>query len=455
MAPVDVAWLRMEHPTNLMMVTALLQFEGSLDLEQLNHLIDDRLLRLRRFRERVIETGTIRKRLCWQIDPHFELTSHVRRIALPQPSDYEALREQVSQLMSTPLDPTKPLWQIHLIEGYRGGCALLVRIHHCIGDGMALMQVLLRLADEYSSRSAEPEGGAGRRGLLGMTGARLRQELDWLVHPAWLVELARDGAGGALAAARLLLRASDPRTCLKGQLGVSKEVAWSESLALSEIKMVGQATGSTVNDVLLAALSGALGRYLKERGDVVSELDIHAAVPVNLRRADDILTLGNRFGLVFVPLPMGMSDPLDRLFTVRRRMQRLKESPEAGIVLRILGTVGRASAQSQRRLVELVAGKTSAVITNVPGPSDTLSLGGVPVRSMMFWVPMSGRVAVGISIFSYAGRVRLGIASDAGLMPDPETVANAFQEEFAALLELARRPLTDASSLPVEPVPLA
>lgn len=445
MAPVDVAWLRMEHPTNLMMVTALVQFEGSLDLEQLNGLIAERLLRLRRFRERVIETGTIRKRLCWQVDPHFELASHVRRIALPPPGDYEALREQVSQLMSTPLDPTKPLWQIHLIEGYGGGCALLVRIHHCIADGMALMQVLLRLADPDPSESAEAEVVSDRRGLLRTTGARLRQDLDLLVNPAWLVELVTTGAGGALAAARLLLRPSDPHTCLKGQLGVSKEVAWSESLLLSDVKTVGQATGSTVNDVLLAALSGALGRYLQQREDDVSDLDIHAAVPVNLRRAEDVLRLGNRFGLVFVPLPMGMGDPLDRLFTVRRRMRRLKESPEAGTVLRILGTVGRASSQSQRRLVELVAGKTSAVITNVPGPTEKLSLGGVPVRSLMFWVPMSGRVAVGISIFSYAGRVRLGIASDAGLMPDPETVADAFQEEFAALLELARRPLAEAT----------
>lgn len=436
MAPVDLAWLRMDHPTNLMMVTALLSFDQPPSAERLRSTVSERLLRFRRFRERVIECGRGRSRRCWQLDPHFDLGHHVRSLTLPAPGDESCLRELVGRLIGSPLDADKPLWQIHRIDNFGGG-ALLVRIHHCIADGAALMQVLLGLTDEtFGKRPSAP----ARRGLLQATAAELRRDLELLAHPARLGGLARGGARGAAAVARLLLRPRDPRTVLKGSLGVAKRAAWSEALDLADFKAIGRMTGSTVNDVLLAAVTGALRAYLEIRGDRVDGLELRAAVPVDLRRPDERSRLGNRFGLVFVALPVGIADPLERLFTVRHRMRELKESSEAAAALRILSTLGRTGAESQRRLVELVGGKASVVVTNVPGPRDPLSLGGAAIRSMMFWVPMSGRVALGISILSYAGRVRLGVASDAGLIPDPGVIASAFQRELDHLLALSRPP---------------
>ncbi len=448
MSPVDVAWLRMDHPTNLMVVSALLSFEGSADWSRLVETVERRLLIFDRFRQRVVERGRLRRRLCWENDPHFDLSTHLRRYALPSPGDEGSLREVVGRLASTPLHPEMPLWQLHLIEGYRGGDALLARIHHSIGDGMALMRVLLSLTGE------EPGGGAGagpappvRTGRAGKVGDLTRTLFRGAgqLLPSRLLELAGEGLAGGRAAGHLLLRPADPNTVLKGQLGVEKRVAWSTEASLEKVKEVGRITGCTINDVLLAAVSGALRLYLERRGEPLAAPDehapdVHAAVPVDLRRPDEPISLGNRFGLVFISLPVGVRDPLERLFEVRRRMDRLKASPEAGVALKILAGLGLTSAQVQKMLVEFVGAKTTAVITNVPGPRERVHLAGTAVRGMMFWVPMSGRVGLGVSLLSYAGGVRLGVATDAGLVPDPEQVAAGFRRQLAAYHRLVRLP---------------
>ena len=434
LAPVDVAWLRMDHPTNLMVVSALLSFESPPDWQRLVDTVERRLLVFDRFRQRVVKRGRTRRRLFWEEDPHFDLSTHLRRYALPSPGDEQALREVVGRLVSTPLHPRMALWQLHLIEGYRGGDALLARIHHSIGDGMALMRVLLSLTGDEAT---DPVGAGpdwwtelARRLALGAG----------LLRPARLLELATGGLASARAAGHLLLRPADPESALKGTLGVEKRVAWSEEVPLGEIKRICRVTDCTVNDVLLAAVSGALRRYLESRGEPAATRDLHAAVPVDLRGPEERLTLGNRFGLVFVSLPVGLEDPLQRLFEVRRRMDHLKESPEAGVALRILAGLGLTSTQIQKALVELVGAKTTAVITNVRGPDEPVRLAGTPIRSMMFWVPMSGRVGVGVSLLSYAGGVRLGVATDAGLVEDPGQVVTAYRRELAAYGRLARLP---------------
>ena len=442
MSPVDVAWLRMDHPTNLMVVSALLSFEGSLDWSRLVETIESRLLAFDRFRQRPVERGRVRRRLVWEDDPHFDLATHLRRYALPSPGDEETLREVVSRLVSTPLHPEMPLWQVHLIEGYRGGDALLIRVHHAVGDGMALMRVLLSLTGDGAAEGDDEDSTAvkGVAAELAELGRKLLRGAGQLM-PGRLLELAGNGLAGVRAASHLLLRAADPETVLKGPLGVEKQVAWSEEVPLDDVKEVGRVTGCTVNDVLLAAVSGALRRYLEGRGQPTAA-EVHAAVPVDLRSPEEPISLGNRFGLVFVSLPVDEADPLERLFEVHRRMERLKASPEAGVALAILGGVGLTSAQVQQALVEFVGAKTTAVITNVPGPRQRVKLAGSTVRGFMFWVPMSGRVGLGVSLLSYAGGVRLGIATDAGLVPDPQSLIDGFQQEVADYHRLARLPET-------------
>jgi WS/DGAT/MGAT family acyltransferase len=438
----------MEDPTNLMMVTGLLVFDQLLDFTRLRAAIEQRLLIFDRFRQRVVNIGGA---TTWQDDPHFTLNAHLHRIALPAPRDQATLQDLVSTLMSTPLDRTKSPWQFHLIEEYGAGCVLLTRLHHCIADGIALMRVLLSLTDataDAPGSGAEParNGHAPEPGPLGAAKAVVReaeklfeQGIETLLEPARLSEVAQLGASGAVALSRLLLMSPDQPTLFKGQLGVSKRAAWSQPVALENIKAIGRSVGATVNDVLLAAVTGALRRYLQGHRERVDGLELRAAVPVNLRSPDEPPTLGNRFGLIFLSLPVGAEDPLDRLFDLKQRMQALKGSPEALVTFGVLNLMGLLTDELQDIGVSLFGAKATAVMTNVPGPRETIYLAGAPVRELMFWVPQSGRLGLGVSIISYAGQVRLGVATDLGLVPDPEAIVGAFHEEFALLGRLVPR----------------
>ncbi len=445
LAPVDQAWLRMEDPTNLMMVTGILIFDQPLDFERLRATFEHRLLRFRRFRQRVVTVGNTAR---WEDDPNFTLSAHLRRIALPAPHDQATLQDLVSDMMSTPIDFTKSPWQYHLIENYNGGCVLLGRLHHCIADGIALIRVLLAMTDESpdapwpsATDSHEPEHRA--RSPLATVNATVRSAeklladgFDLLGEPGKLAEVARTGAGSATALSRLVLMSPDPHTAFKGPLGVAKRAAWSQPVPLDAVKAIGRAVGGTVNDVLLAAVTGALRRYLQGRGQNVDGLDIRAAVPVNLRPPDEPLTLGNRFGLVFLSLPIGVDDPLDRLFDLKERMEAIKHSPEAIVAFGILMGLGVAPSALQDMGVSIFGSKATAVMTNVPGPREMLYMAGAPINQIMFWVPQSGRLGLGVSILSYAGNVTLGIATDSGLAPDPDEIITAFHEEFNTLLKL-------------------
>ncbi|MFN8480963.1 MAG: wax ester/triacylglycerol synthase family O-acyltransferase [Kouleothrix sp.] len=445
LAPVDQAWLRMEDPTNLMMVTGILIFDQPLDFDRLRATFEHRLLRFRRFRQRVVTVGNTAR---WEDDPNFTLSAHLRRIALPAPHDQATLQDLVSDMMSTPIDFTKSPWQYHLIENYNGGCVLLGRLHHCIADGIALIRVLLAMTDESpdapwpsATDSHEPEHRA--RSPLATVNATVRSAeklladgFDLLGEPGKLAEVARTGAGSATALSRLVLMSPDPHTAFKGPLGVAKRAAWSQPVPLDAVKAIGRAVGGTVNDVLLAAVTGALRRYLQGRGQNVDGLDIRAAMPVNLRPPDEPLTLGNRFGLVFLSLPIGVDDPLDRLFDLKERMEAIKHSPEAIVAFGILMGLGVAPSALQDMGVSIFGSKATAVMTNVPGPREMLYMAGAPINQIMFWVPQSGRLGLGVSILSYAGNVTLGIATDSGLAPDPDEIITAFHEEFNTLLKL-------------------
>jgi WS/DGAT/MGAT family acyltransferase len=235
-----------------------------------------------------------------------------------------------------------------------------------------------------------------------------------------------------------VLRLPDPPTVFKGPLGIPKRVAWSEPIAVADVKEVGAALQGTVNDVLLSAMTGGLRRYLGRKGKRVDGVSFRAAMPVNLRSLDDMADLGNRFGLIFLSLPVGIADPVERLAELHRRSAALKRSAEPIVVYAILKLLGVVPLAVQRLVVGIFASKTTAVMTNVPGPRQELALAGRPIREIFFWVPQSGRVGLGISIFSYAGHVRLGLASDTGLIPDPELIVEGFHEEFEELRARAR-----------------
>jgi WS/DGAT/MGAT family acyltransferase len=450
LSPVDLAWWRMDHPTNLMVIHALMLFDQHLELEELRAVVRQRLLPIPRFRQRVAAAREGGGPL-WLEDSAFDLGHHVTCRRLPLPGGEVALRQVVGGLMNRPLDPARPLWELILFEGLHGGCAVLARLHHCMADGLALMLVLLALTDPEepasAGQSARSEGGGAAR-LLREAGSGLRvpAALAEGLLPEWvrLMTVRTVPAGrrpsrgrqllrGLTALGRLVVRRPDPGSLFKGPLGREKRVAYSEPVPLVEVRALKEIFGGTVNDLLTSVLCGGLGRYLRERGERVSSRELRAAVPVSLRPLERMGELGNQFGLVFLSLPIGVRAGAPRLAAMRQRMAALKGSAEAVVVLRILDLAGRMPLAIQRQLVRIFGSKATAVLTSVPGPIRELRLAGHPIRDLLFWVPQAGHLGLGLSLCSYAGRVRLGVACDAGLVAEPAAVVAAFEAELAEL----------------------
>jgi WS/DGAT/MGAT family acyltransferase len=447
MSNVDAAWLHMEKPNNLMMITGLFVFDAPMDFERLKQTLERRFTPFDRFRQRVVEARFGLGSPRWEFDPNFAIANHVHRVTLPAPGDQAALQDLVSELSSTPLDYTMPLWQYHLVEGYGAGCALICRLHHCIADGIALMRVLLSMTDdapnvdwtppaeeEHAPRSRNPlrvivgSATAAASATRRVTGSLVSNSTDLLTHPSQALDLARLGTDTTMALGRLVLLPPDPRTILKGPLGVPKRAAWSASIPLPTVKAIGKATGTTVNDVLLSAVAGALHRYLVGRDQRVDGLNMRAFVPVNLRQDSAKIELGNRFGLMIASLPVGIADNLDRLFELKRRIDDLKNSQEAVVAFGILNAIGMAPTEIEDLIVNIFGLKGTAVMTNVPGPRRPIYFAGVRVSQLMFWVPQSGRMGLGVSIFSYNDQVWLGLITDQGLVPDPDVIIGYFHD---------------------------
>ncbi len=454
MSSVDRAWLLMDDPTNPMVINGFWIFREMLQYERVLAVLEKRLLIHERFRQRVVSyQGAFRTRTYWQTDLEFDLRAHVERIVLSSPGDTQTLNDTVARLLTAPLDMNRPPWTITLIEGYGDGSVFFGRIHHCIGDGAALVRVLLGLTDE-SAEGARPKQApvAGpqrdRNSLQPATrvaarpvGAKLPEGGEKAAQRGRLLSLAVRGgqlAGRFVAVlAKLALMRTDDKTAFKGEVGVGKAVAWSEGIPLDDVKFVKNTMGATVNDVLVAAMAGALRRYVETRGDNPDGKEIRAMVPVDIRAPDDT-KLTNRFALVYLPLPIGIADPVDRLFATKRNMDAIKRSPEALVTYQAIASLGVVSDRIARGVRGYYADKVSVVLTNVPGPSEKLYFAGKLLETIVFWVPQSGSIGVGISIFSYAGQVNIGLITDRGLAPDPDTIIAAFQEEFDKLLILAR-----------------
>ena len=449
MSRVDTAWLRMERPTNPMMITGVLMFAEPMALPRLKKIIEKRFLAYSRFRMKPVETPA---GMAWEEDTDFDLDWHVRLSALPGRGDQKSLERFVSSLASSPLDKTKPLWQFHLVEKYDGGCALVARIHHSYADGIALVQVLLSLTDTHR----DPEKGkdlakawlkqdghkvAHRMGAMeryARMGAKAFEKgMDMYRDPTLAGVLAKEGSEIARELVHAIALPDDPPSMLRGRLGVSKRVAWAPPLDLEEVKAVGRACNCTVNDVLMATAAGALRDYMIERGEHVEGLSLRATVPVNLRPLEHARKLGNHFGLVFLDLPVGIGNPIRRLEHVAECMNQLKGSRQAIVAYGLLAALGMAPSAVQEMALELFSRKATTVATNVPGPQQPLYMAGCEIREMMFWVPQTGSIGIGLSILSYNGKVHFGLIADAKLIPDPRAITKRFQGEFEKLLYLA------------------
>jgi len=452
---VDAALLHIDTPTNLGVITGVITFDIALDFDRLKATIENRLLVHRRFRQRVIEAKHLSILPVWMLDPNFMLDAHLFRISLPVPGDDIALQKYIGDQMSKPLDPTKPLWQFQYVDNYYQRSALIFRVHHCIADGLALVKLLLSIADEAPDspwpervdtedketqlspltvllRPAVKAAMYSRqtwRNAVNLT----REGLVMLSNPSSLIETTTWVKNAALALGKLLFLPPDKKTLLRSPIGKTKKVTWSTGINLDEIKTIGSRLGGTVNDILLSAITGALRRYLEEHDENVVGLNIRAVIPVSLRHPDDVELLSNRFGLVFLSLPIGMRDPIKRMMILKSRMNGIKKSPESIVAFGIINATGFTPQLFRDTIVKIFGMKGSTVVTNVPGPPKPLFFAGGKIDTIMFWVPTPGNLSLGISIISYSERVFIGISADESVIPDPKAILRNFQHEFEYL----------------------
>ena len=459
MSRVDTAWLRMDNDVNLMMIVGVWLLQPGITHAALCERVQDKLLKYERFLQKVVPDAMGAN---WVHDDEFDINRHVLHQKLhraPGQSEREALQSLVGELANTPLDPDHPLWQFHLIDGYEGGSALVARVHHCIGDGIALISVMMSITDggmdppkRKKREVPETEGDwlsdAVMKPLtdlatkaIGMYGGGVAKSVEMLSNPqqgmAGSIEMARTGAKVLGDVGAMALMADDSPTMLKGKPIGQKIVAWGEPLPLDQVKAIGKALGCSINDVLLACVAGAIGAWLREQGDDPAGKEIRAMVPVNLRPLDQAWKLGNRFGLVPLVLPVGIANPVERLGVVRARMNELKGGYQPVMAFALLALAGLLIKPMQDALLNLFAKKATAVMTNVPGPREALQFCGRTLKQVMFWVPQSGDIGMGVSILSYAGGVQFGLVTDDLLCPDPDDIIARFRTEFDQLLYLS------------------
>ncbi|NJD58655.1 MAG: DUF1298 domain-containing protein [Anaerolineae bacterium] len=407
---VDHAWLRMETPSNQMMITVLFRFDGEVSHDQLVSALAVVVKRFRRFHQRIVRPGGIFRRPYWEDDPSDRVEDHIEVLELASPVTDDQITELVNQRMNTPLDFSHPLWRLTLVKNHPGGSAVIVCVHHCIADGISLMQVFLTMTKASSDGQSGINNGNNylndpallvtptfTQAAVSGNSKPVQPGVSTNQRAAQLTP----GVGDLLAASgRIVFRPADPPTILKETLTGVKKAGWSAPYDLPEIKRIAQSSGATINDTLMAVTAGAISRYIDLQGDT-RKPNIRSFIMVNMRGRTLDEDLGNKFGLVFLDLPLDQKQPIDRLEAIKSGMGFLKASAEYAasyFILHILGVIPKWIEDIAIRILDT---KGSIVATNVPGARQQLYLAGVPIQSIIAWVPQSGRVGVGSSFVSY------------------------------------------------------
>jgi WS/DGAT/MGAT family acyltransferase len=458
LSPQDAAFLAAEGPTTPMHIGAafvadagpLATRDGGVDIARIREFIGARLHRIPRYRQRVAYTP-LRRRPIWIDDRHFKVEFHVRHTALPRPGDAEQLKRLIGRVCAQPLDRGHPLWELWVVEGLEEGrrFALISKVHHCMVDGVSSTELLTLLMsarpDErteagppYVPRSEPSAAELARDELVhfALGPVEAVQSLRELFAPERRSELGPAVRAAARLAARSLLPAS--HTPFNREIGPHRRFE-TLSLDLELVKTIKDKLGGTLNDVVLAAVSGAVRRFLQRRLVDVASLDFRISAPVSVRSSSEKGVLGNRVSAWIVRAPVGEPDPLRRLDAIRVATRRLKESNQAvgadllsavtewtGTTLLSLGTAFQNVGRPQ-----------NLIVTNVPGPQLRLYLVGAPLLEAYPIGPLFLNQAVIVALFSYDGRLFFGLNADAELMPDLGALRGDLERAFDELAALA------------------
>ncbi|HEX6887729.1 MAG TPA: WS/DGAT domain-containing protein [Candidatus Nanopelagicales bacterium] len=490
LSPNDSLWLNMDTPENLMIIESVMWFAEPLDPEGVVATLQHRLVEpYPVFTWRPERAEGVVGSDHWVADPGFDVRQHVTFHDLGDAPGHDAIQRFLQQRMSEPLPRDRPLWQAHVLTG-DGVSAVVLRFHHAIADGTALVRVLLGMTTETAEEGlADLQAMTGRAhaapedahaspipqpdaevhpveptplerahhgpferarnafshlvtlpvaaGVVATnSAANLVHMLDPDTSGSWVSRLADQARGGADTLDKLIVGTA-PDALPFGRPGIVKQADWAPGYDLGEVKRVAKARGATVNDVMLAALSGALRRYVLARGEVPQ--DVVTMIPVNLRPWDAPLPahLGNKFALVALELPLAAPTPAARLAEAKARMDVVKQGPEALVTFGLahaIGSVGAVTGTLSRQMIAYFGNKAFGVTTNVPGPPEPRYFAGREMVGVLGWVPGASHQTLGVCIFSYNGSIRVGFKADVAVIPDVEQLVAAFDEEMADII---------------------
>lgn len=435
----DFAWYRMDSQKNLMVINSILLFEGPVDMERLIATVAHRLPNYPRFTQKIVTKMGLPY---WVEDDAFDIRKHVELESTGQDTTREDLQNRMTAMAHLPLETDRPMWHMRVIDRVNGGHAIVFRVHHCITDGLGLVHVLNHLTDDNDnhgktpSRVGHPLVAVPVRPLVC---SYLGKCVSWLKI--------------AFHVTRLSVLFKDAPTQLKAPMSGDKKLVWLPPLAMDQVRTLSKRMGVTLNDVWVAAVSGALRQYLAERGEEVDKKPLRAAVTFNLREKANAYQLGNQFGLVAVDLPTNHEDPNLRLLESSRRMNAIKSSHQPRATMAFLSIAGFLPAFLQRFALNLFTSKGSVVLTNIEGPNRPRFLAGSRLTDLICWVPQAAKIGVGLAFISYAGQIQLALFVDTELVDDPDRLMALTHEGFAAL-EQATKGLTAESDSVDEYAPM-
>jgi diacylglycerol O-acyltransferase / wax synthase len=452
----DASFLHQEGPTSHMHIGGVLIFEGPPPpfIDYLNH-VRGRLHLVPRYRQKLVTPPLETGRPFWVDDPDFNLEYHVRHTALPAPGTEEQLFLLAGRIASQQLDRDKPLWENWLIEGLEGDrFALISKTHHALVDGISgvdLASVLLDLerspqpsAEELEPWRPRPEPSsveliaAGVRGVMGVGTGMVARTVSAATRPGRTLGKVRDAAEGVGEIAWAGLNPA-PETPLNVEIGPHRRYAVVRH-QLDDYKTVKNALGGTVNDVVLAVVSGALAQWLHARGVRTEGLEMRALVPVSVRTENQRGTLGNQLAAMRGPLPVYIRDPLARLQYVRRAMDGLKESKQAvgAATLAAVNDLAPPTILAQASRLQFSTRLFNLLVTNIPGPQFPLYVLGRQLEDLFPLAFLPRNHALAVAMMSYNGGLDYGLLGDYDALPDIDEIADGIDASLRELLEAAR-----------------
>jgi WS/DGAT/MGAT family acyltransferase len=461
----DASFLHQETPAAHMHIGGVLVFEGPVpSLDELTNHVRSRLHRIPRYRQKLAVPPLDAGRPLWIDDTAFNISYHVRSAALPAPGTDAQLMELVARIASQPLDRAKPLWECWLVEGVapepglssEKRFALVFKTHHSLVDGVSgvdLASVLFDLApepvpdpamDELEPWHPQPEPSpaelivTGLRSAAGATTDIALRAAAAAVQPNRSMGVLRDVVEGVGEIVWAVLNPA-PETPLNVEIGPHRRYAVVRQ-RLDDYKLVKRTLGGTVNDVLLAVVSGALARWLRARGLRTDGVEMRALVPVSVRTHDQHHTLGNRLVALRGPLPLYVDDPVARLAVVRVAMDGLKESKQAvgAATLTAMEDLAPPAVLAQASRLQFSTRLFNLLVTNIPGPQFPLYVLGRRMLDMFPLAFLPQNHALAVAIMSYDGRIEYGLLGDYDALPDIGLIADGIESSLAELVEAAR-----------------